>query len=127
MKYTFLHSCTIFFGTLSAQTAEDQSTIAGVQTGFSLASALFNLSEIDANVDASTPPAVQLTYDYALTDRLSLGEGFLTRISSSPIPAAETPRRASTFGCLFNLGIRALFHYGNSRNHGYVLQACGYR
>ena len=45
MKYTIACILALFsFGTLSAQTAEGQSTI-GVQTGFSLAGALFNLSD----------------------------------------------------------------------------------
>ena len=115
MKYTIACILALFsFGTLSAQTLEGQSTI-GVQTGFSLASALFSLSEIDANVDASTPPAVQLTYDYALTDRLSLGGGVsYQNFKLAYTGYGDAKESFDVRLSRFNLGIRALFHYGNS-------------
>ena len=100
--------------TLSAQRMAGESTI-GVQSGFSLASALFNLSEIDANVDASTPPALQLTYDYALTDRLSLGGGVsYQRFNLAYSGYGEAKENFDVRLSRFNLGVRGLFHYGNS-------------
>lgn len=107
--FTFLS-----LGSLVAQTQEGQSVL-GIHTGFSLAGALFNLSEIDANVDASTPPAVQLTYDYAVTDRVSVGGG----VSYQSFKLAysgygEAKENFDVRLSRFNLGVRSLFHYGNS-------------
>ena len=102
------------FYTLSAQRMAGESTI-GVHTGFSLASALFSLSEIDANGDASTPPALQFTYDYAVTDRFSLGGGLsYQNFKLGYSNYGETKESFDVQLSRFNLGIRGLFHYGNS-------------
>ncbi|MCO6489750.1 MAG: outer membrane beta-barrel protein [Phaeodactylibacter sp.] len=106
----FLGLCTL----LPAQTRQGQSVI-GIQTGFSLAGALFNLSEIDANIDASAPPAVQFTYDYALTDRLSLGGGVsYQRFKLAYSDYGEMNETFDVRLSRFNLAVRGLFHYGNS-------------
>ena len=115
MKYAVVSLLTLFsLSCLSAQTTEGESVL-GASTGFSAASALFNLSEIDANVDASTPPAVQLTYDYALTNRLSLGGG--VSYQSFNLAYSDYGEAMESFDVRisrFNLGFRGLFHYGNS-------------
>ncbi len=99
---------------LPAQNQEGQSAV-GLHTGFSLASALFSLSEIDANVDASTPPAVQFTYDYALTNRVSLGGGISYQsFNLAYSDYGETNENFDVRLSRFNLAVRGLFHYGNS-------------
>lgn len=101
-------------GLLQAQNLEGQSAI-GLHAGFSLAGALFNLSEIDANVDASTPPAAQLTYDYALTGRFSLGGGVSYQsFNLAYSNYGETNESFDVRLSRFNLAARGLFHYGNS-------------
>ena len=100
--------------TLSAQTLEGESVI-GINAGFSMASALFSLSEIDANVDATTPPAIQATYDYALTNRVSLGGGIsYQNFKLAYSNYGEAKESFDVRLSRFNVGLRGLFHYGNS-------------
>lgn len=66
-------------------------------------------------MDASTPPAVQLTYDYALTNRLSLGGG--VSYQSFKLAYSDYGEAKESFDVRlsrFNLGVRGLIHYGNS-------------
>ncbi len=115
MKYGItLLLALLFSSTLSAQNREGESVVS-LNAGFSLASALFKLSEIDANVDASTPPALQFTYDYALTKRFSLGGGIAyQRFKLAYSNYGEAMESFNLRLSRFNLGARALIHYGNS-------------
>lgn len=115
MKYgmSFLPAF-LSFSLLCGQSRQGEPVL-GVQAGFSLAGALFNLSEVDANVDAATPPALQFTYDHALTDRLSLGGGI--SYQSFRLAYSEYGEAKESFDVRlsrFNLGVRGLFHYGSS-------------
>jgi len=104
----------LFSSILSAQNRQGESVIS-LNAGFSLASALFKLSEIEANVDASTPPALQFTYDYALSNRFSMGGGIsYQRFNLAYSDYGEAKESFNLRLSRFNLGARALIHYGSS-------------
>lgn len=83
MKKTLLLTCIIALvfalipnNSLSAQNGDYKQNIY-VGTGFSLVGAGFRLlNVVEGNSDNSFLPAIQLTYDYALTPKISAGLGF---------------------------------------------------
>lgn len=104
------------FAGASAQTLAGESVISA-NGGFSLLGALFKLSNIDENVDASAPPAIQLSYDYALTDHLSLGGGLsYQRFKLSYTDYGDNMENFDARLSRFNIAIRGLVHYGGQEN-----------
>lgn len=100
------------FGTASAQTLSGESVISA-NAGFSLAGALFGLADIDGNVDASAPPALQFSYDYAITEKLSLGGGLsYQKFGLAYTDYGDAMEDFDVRLSRFNLALRGLFHYG---------------
>ncbi len=100
--------------TLSAQTSQGQSVLS-INGGFSLAGALFGLANLDDQVDASAPPALQLTYDHAVNNRISLGGGLsYQRFKLAYSDYGEDNEDFDLRVSRFNVGLRGLVHYGSN-------------
>lgn len=105
----------IFSLNTQAQSEEYRSTIS-VNAGLSLAGALFNLTDAvtdDDNFRVNTLPALQVNYDHGINKWFSIGGGasyqtmvIETKPDEGPVNRARVNRT--------NVGIRPLFHYGNS-------------
>jgi len=106
------------FMTMNAQ-SNDYKMVAGLHAGYSLTGALFN-----SGSDASPLPAIQATFDYGLTDKVSIGAAVsyqnidLGSTSNTYVDAdgnTQTESVSTTYN-RSNFAIRPLFHYGGDSN-----------
>lgn len=100
---------------IKAQSLTNESVL-GVNMGLSLAGVLFNLAELEDDIEASNKPAIQLTYDYAITDAISIGAaGSYQRyvLSYTNYNGVEDQDFDVKVGRT-NIAARALFHYGGN-------------
>ncbi|MCG8332138.1 MAG: porin family protein [Chitinophagales bacterium] len=100
---------------INAQNLTSESVL-GINMGLSLAGVLFNLAELEDDITVSNNPAIQLTYDYAINDVISIGAaGSYQRyvLSYTNYDGVENQdfdvKIART-----NVAARALFHYGGN-------------
>jgi hypothetical protein len=107
--------CLFFHISLNAQNEEGQSVI-GANVGFSLIGIILDLSDEAAEeVTIDNSPAIQLTYDYAISRVVSLGAAVSRqRFLLSYTNYDDTPQDFDVVVGRLNLAGRILFHYGGN-------------
>lgn len=129
MKKTLLLICAIALvfafapnNSLSAQNGDYKQNIY-VGAGFSLAGAVFNVLDNATGSSSNTSlPAIQLTYDYALTPKVSAGLGFsyqgfgfdVTDFTFFDDNGMAVTESFSADLRRTNVAARVLFHYGKN-------------
>jgi len=116
--------CILFICSIGWSQTEKGSSVLGLNIGYSLTGAVIsdvnnNINSDDVNVTVT--PALNLSYDYALSDRFSLGLYAGTQIFTTKIDGysflnnnEEVIEDVSGNAMRWAIGLRPLFHYGNT-------------